>query len=208
MAAESLSHPLRAAIYARVSTNNGSQHPEMQLEELRQYAARRGFVVAAEYVDHMSGAKETRPSLCQLMSDAQQRNFDLVLVWKLDRWGRSFKHLVTSPEQLESLGVAFVSLRENLDLSTPSGRLMFHIIGAMAQFEKSLIQERVKVGLKSARNKGQRLGRPKVYANAHTIAELRERGASWVEIRDDLKLRKGTAQRAFYSLSCPEASNA
>src|SRR5208283_2747182 len=129
----------RVALYARVSTTNG-QNPEMQLSELREYAARRGWTISGEYVDQgVSGAKESRPELNRLTADAHGRAFDAVLVWKIDRYGRSLKHLVNSLAELNAYGVAFGSFRDNLDLSTPSGRLMFQIIGAMAEFERSLI---------------------------------------------------------------------
>src|SRR5436853_7897378 len=136
---------MRVGIYARVSTLIG-QSPEMQLTELREYASRRGWEIFGEYVDSgISGSKESRPELNRLMSDAHQRKIDAVLVWKIDRFGRSLKHLVNSLADLSAYGVAFISLRDNLDLSTPSGRLMFQMIGAMAEFERSLIQERVDV---------------------------------------------------------------
>jgi DNA invertase Pin-like site-specific DNA recombinase len=139
---------MRVALYARVSTCNG-QSPEMQSAELREYASRRGWEVFSEYVDlGISGSKESRPELNRLMADAHTRHFDVVLCWKVDRFGRSLKHLVNALADLDSYGVAFVSLRDNLDLSTPSGRLMFQIIGAMAEFERSLIQERVRAGLR------------------------------------------------------------
>jgi len=151
----------RVALYARVSTLNGLD-PEMQLSELREYVARRGWTVSGEYVDHgVSGSKESRPELNRLTIDAHRRVFDAVLVWKIDRYGRSLKHLVNALADLSAYGVAFVSLRDNLDLSTPSGRLMFQIIGAMAEFERALIQERVRAGLRNARAKGRRLGRPR-----------------------------------------------
>jgi DNA invertase Pin-like site-specific DNA recombinase len=152
----------RVALYARVSTSNGQQDPEMQLAELREYAARRDLTIAGEYVDHVSGSKESRPALNKLMQDAHSRKFDAVLVWKIDRWGRSLKHLVTSLADLDAYGIAFVSLRDSLDLSTPSGRLMMQLLGAMAEFERSLIVERVRAGLQNAKNKGARLGRPKL----------------------------------------------
>ena len=153
---------VRVALYARVSTLN-NQDPEMQLGELREYAGRRDLEIVEEYTDEgISGCKESRPALNRLMSDAYQRRFDAILVWKIDRFGRSLKHLVNSLAELAALGVAFISLRDNLDLSTPSGRLMFQIIGAMAEFERALIQERVRAGLRNARAKGKRLGRPRI----------------------------------------------
>ena len=150
----------RIALYARVSTSNGQQDPEMQLRELREYAKHRELIIIDEYIDRMTGSKDSRPALNRLMGDACQRRFDAVLVWKLDRFGRSLRHLVNAIAELEALGVAFISFRDNLDLTTPSGRLMFQIIGAMAEFERALIQERVKAGLRNARAKGKRLGRP------------------------------------------------
>ena len=150
----------RCALYARVSTSSGHQDPEMQLMELREYCQRRGWEIIGEYVDHVSGSQESRPELKRLTSDAKQRKFDAVVVWKLDRYARSLKHLVNALAEFEALGIAFVSLRDNSDLSTPSGRLMFQIIGAMAEFERALIVERVKAGLRHAQAKGRRLGRP------------------------------------------------
>jgi DNA invertase Pin-like site-specific DNA recombinase len=134
------------------------------------------------------------------MSDACRRRFDAVLVWKIDRFGRSLKHLVNALADLAALGVAFISLRDNLDLSTPSGRLMFQIIGAMAEFERALIQERVPAGLRNARTKGRRLGRPRVTVDANEIADLRAQGRSWAEIVEETGLGKGTVQRAFGAL--------
>jgi DNA invertase Pin-like site-specific DNA recombinase len=149
------------ALYARISTSNNGQSPEMQLRELREHCERRGWTVVGEYVDvGISGTKEKRPELDRLMSDAHRRRFDAILVWKLDRFGRSLRHLVNTLAELEARGIAFVSLRDNLDLSTPSGRLMFQIIGAMAEFERALIAERVKAGMRNARAKGHRIGRP------------------------------------------------
>ena len=112
----------------------------MQLAELREYASRRGWEIIGEYVDEgVSGSKESRPELNRLMADAHRRQFDIVLVWKIDRFGRSLRHLVNSLADLDSYGVTFASLKDNLDLSTPSGRLMFQIIGAMAEFELGLL---------------------------------------------------------------------
>jgi DNA invertase Pin-like site-specific DNA recombinase len=183
---------VRVALYARVSTIN-CQDPEMQLIELREYANRRGWLVTDEYVDRgVSGSRECRPALNRLMSDASRRRVDGILVWKIDRFGRSLKHLVNVLAELNALGVAFISLRDNLDLSTPSGRLMFQIIGAMAEFERALIQERVRAGLRNARAKGKRLGRPRIVVDAPRIAALRAQGHSWAEIRTETGVSKGT----------------
>ena len=161
MANRILQQQSRAAIYARVSTSNNGQDPTLQTRELREYCEHRGWTVVGEYVDvGISGSKEKRPGLDRLLVDAHRRRLDVILVWKLDRFGRSLRHLVNLLAEMESLGIDFVSLRDNLDLTTPSGRLMFQIIGAMAEFERALIQERVKAGMRNARAKGRRIGRP------------------------------------------------
>jgi DNA invertase Pin-like site-specific DNA recombinase len=186
----------RVALYARVSTLNG-QDPEMQLSELREYAARRGWTVSDEYVDKgICGAKDSRPQLNRLMADAHRRAFDAVLVWKIDRYGRSLKHLVNALADLAAYGVAFISFRDNLDLSTPSGRLMFQIIGAMAEFERSLIQERVRAGLRNAKAKGKRLGRPSVEVDLAEVGRLRSQGLGWRAIASKLGVGLGTVVRA------------
>jgi DNA invertase Pin-like site-specific DNA recombinase len=191
----------RVALYARVSTLHGQQDPEMQLSELREYATRRGLSIHEEYVDQgVSGSKESRPALNRLMSDAQRCRFDAVLVWKIDRFGRSLKHLVNSLADLSAYGIAFISLRDNLDLSTPSGRRMFQIIGAMAEFERALIQERVRAGLRNARAKGKRIGRPRQEVDPRKVLELRGQGLSWREVSARLGIGLGTAYRAISSL--------
>jgi DNA invertase Pin-like site-specific DNA recombinase len=169
----------------------------MQLSELREYAARRGWEITGEYSDHgVSGSKESRPELNRLMADAHRRRFDAVLVWKIDRFGRSLKHLVNSLADLAAYGIAFISLRDNLDLSTPSGRLMFQIIGAMAEFERALIQERMKAGLRNARAKGRRLGRPRREVDPEKVAALGALGLSWRAISRELGVGLGTLYRA------------
>jgi DNA invertase Pin-like site-specific DNA recombinase len=190
----------RVAIYGRVSTLL-NQSPEMQLVGLRDYAARRGWEVIGEYVDHASGAKESRPSLNRLMADARQRKFDVLAVWKIDRFGRSLRHLVNALADLESLGIRFVSLQDNLDLGTPSGRLMFQIVGAMSEFERCLIQERVCAGLRNAKQKGKRLGRPRAVVDIDQIAALRRSGASWRAISRQMGLGVGTLHQAFHKRS-------
>jgi DNA invertase Pin-like site-specific DNA recombinase len=188
------------ALYARVSTLNGHQDPEMQLSELREYASRRGLSIHEEYVDQgVSGAKESRPALNRLMTDAQKCKFDAVLVWKIDRFGRSLKHLVNSLADLSAYGISFISLRDSLDLSTPSGRLMFQIIGAMAEFERALIQERVKAGIRNAKAKGRRIGRPRQDVECSKVLELRAQGLSLRAISSQLRLGLGTVYRAVSS---------
>src|SRR5450432_283217 len=190
------------ALYARVSTLNGHQDPEMQLSELREYATRRGLSIHEEYVDQgVSGAKESRPALNRLMTDAQKCKFDAVLVWKIDRFGRSLKHLVNSLADLSAYGISFISLRDSLDLSTPSGRLMFQIIGAMAEFERALIQERVRAGLRNAKAKGKRIGRPRQSVDSSLVLKLRVEGLSWRAISVRLGLGLGTVYRAASSHS-------
>jgi len=197
LAAEADMKTERVALYARVSTLAG-QNPEMQLVELREYAARRGWCVVGEYVDHgVSGAKESRPALNRLMNDAKQRCFDIVACWKLDRFGRSVKHVVVALADFEAVGISFTSLKDNLDLSTPSGRLMFQIIAAMAEFERALIQDRVRSGLQNAKRRGKRLGRPPVAVDRARIARLRSSGASIRTIAAQLGVSRATVHKVI-----------
>src|SRR6195256_966694 len=142
---------MKAAIYARVSTFD--QEPENQLQELRRYVQARGWT-SIEFVDRgVSGSKDRRPALDQLLKDARRRKFDVLVCWRLDRLGRNLKHLITLLEDLQALGVAFVSLAEGIDATTPAGKLQMHILGAIAEFERDRIRERVLVGLQRARGK-------------------------------------------------------
>ena len=191
---------MRVALYARVSTSNGQQSPEMQLVEMREFAERRGWTIVAEFVDHASGSTDSRPALNEMMAAAKHRKFDALVCWKLDRVGRSLRHLVNLLAEFEALGIAFVSLRDNVDLTTPAGRLMFQVIGAMAEFERSLTVERVKAGLRNARSKGKRLGRPRSKFDAKTVIALRAQGASWRTVCRATGLTKGTAQRIAHRL--------
>jgi len=150
----------RAAIYARVSTANNSQDPRVQTRELQDYCPRRGWTLADEYVDiGISGTKEKRPQLDRLMADAHKRRFDVVVVWKFDRFARSVSHLLRALETFQALGIEFVSLTEGVDTTTPAGKMVFTVLGAVAELERSLIVERVKAGLRNAKAKGKRLGR-------------------------------------------------
>jgi len=178
---------MRTALYARVSTADKGQDPEMQLRELREYCERRGWTVSAEYVDvGVSGAKDSRPQLNKLMADAKQRRFDAVLVWKLDRFGRSLKHLVSALAEFEALGVAFASLRDAFDLTTPAGRLMFNMVASFAEFERDLIRERVKAGIANRRAKGFRVGRKPVSIDSAKLQALRSEGRTIREIATNL----------------------
>jgi len=162
----------KVAVYARVSTSNHGQDVSLQTHEQHQFAEARGWQVFDDYIDQgVSGSKDSRPELNRLMADARRRKFDIVLVWKLDRFGRSLRHLVNALAEFESLNISFVSLSDNLDLSTASGRLMFNIIGAMAEFERELIRERVKAGMKNVKAKGVRIGRPLTEIDASQIRD-------------------------------------
>lgn len=218
---------MRAAIYARVSTNDckcsacghkwtprthdeTTQCPKcrstsqikrqdvgLQTRELRQFCEARGWQIAGEYLDEgISGAKDSRPELDRMMIDAHRRRFDVVIVWKFDRFARSVSHLLRALETFQSLSIGFVSLSESLDTSTPAGKMVFTVLGAVAELERSLIAERVKAGLRNARAKGKRLGRPRVTVDASRIASLRAAGASWRDVCEKTGLSKGTAQRA------------
>jgi DNA invertase Pin-like site-specific DNA recombinase len=190
----------RAAIYARISTANAGQSPEMQLRELREHAQRRGWEISCEYVDEgISGAKDRRPALDRLMADAHRRKFDIVLVWRFDRFARSVAHLLRALDTFRALGLEFVSLSEALDTSTPAGRMTFTVLGAVAELERSLIAERVKAGLRNARARGVRLGRPKVAADVATIGRLRAQDCSWRSIGRELGIAAETAKKCMES---------
>jgi DNA invertase Pin-like site-specific DNA recombinase len=184
----------RAAIYARVSTNNG-QNPEMQLEEVRQYCARREMTIVREYVDKgISGAKEHRSALDQLITDCRRRTVDCVVVYRYDRFARSLRQLVNALEEFRALGIDFVSLHERVDTSTPNGRLVFGIFASIAEFERELIRDRVRSGIALAKSRGKLLGRPRGAVDRARITMLRKEGRSWAEICDALGISKGTAQ--------------
>jgi len=190
---------LLVALYARVSTTD--QSTDSQLLDLRKYVLDRSWQIYREFVDEgISGTKDSRPALDQLMDDARKRRFDVVLVWRFDRFARSTKHLILALEEFRNVGIDFVSYQENIDTSSPLGSAIFTIISAVAQLERDIIAERVKAGLRRARENGKKLGRPRVAVDADKIAALRAQGRSWREIAEELGIGKGTAQRAFYSL--------
>ena len=184
-----------AALYARVSTLD--QNCEVQLEELRRYASKR-FAGHCEYTDAgVSGTQRHRPRLDALMKDARKRLFDVVLVWKFDRFARSLKHLMESLEEFSALGIDFVSLTEGIDTTTPAGQLLFHIVGAVAQFERDLIAERVRAGMAHARAMGKRIGRPRAPIDATAVSRLRAEGHSLREIAQTLNVPVSRVRRAL-----------
>jgi DNA invertase Pin-like site-specific DNA recombinase len=153
------------AIYARVSTLD--QKPENQIHVLREYVKRREFSVYKEYIDYASGASDTRPALNDLMVDARRGAFNIVIVWKLDRLGRSLQHLIQTIEEFNNTNVDLISTTQNLDTTTASGRLVFHIFGAIAEFERELIRERIYIGIARAKREGKHCGRPNGKKDKH-----------------------------------------
>jgi DNA invertase Pin-like site-specific DNA recombinase len=181
----------RAAIYARVSTFE--QEPENQLQELRRYTTARGWQTT-EFVDRgISGSRDSRPALDALVKDAKRRRFDTLVVWRLDRLGRNLRHLILLLEELQALGVAFVSLAEGIDATTPAGRLQLHILGAIAEFERARIAERVKAGLQRAKAQGRRLGRPRRRVPEALLAPVRGLSVRQAAVR--LGVSAATAHR-------------
>jgi DNA invertase Pin-like site-specific DNA recombinase len=194
--ADGKSTPLRVAVYARVSTLGKGQDTEVQLRDLREYVSRRGWQPAGEYVDvGISGAKERRPQLDRLVADAHRCHFDAVAVWKFDRFARSVSHLLHALETFKALGIEFVSLSEQVDTSTPTGKMVFTVLGAVAELERSLIVARVKAGLRNARAKGKRLGRPPKDLDSEMISALRSQGLGWRAIAKQLGVGVGTLYR-------------
>ena len=185
------SSPRRAAIYARVSTLD--QEPENQLAELRRYVAARGWT-AVEFVDRgVSGSRDRRPALDAVLMDIKRRQFDVLVCWRLDRLGRSLKHLVTLLDELQALGVAFVSLQEGIDATTPAGKLQMHILAAISEFERARIAQRVMAGLARAKKQGKRLGRPQKRVSESVLAPVR--GLSIREAAKRLGVSRSTAHR-------------
>jgi DNA invertase Pin-like site-specific DNA recombinase len=187
--------PKTAALYARVSTID--QSCELQLEDLRRYASQR-FDRCYEFVDEgVSGTQRRRPQLDALMNSAHKRRFDVVLVWKFDRFARSVKHLVDSLAEFRALGIDSVSYTEGVDTTTPTGQLLFHIVGAVAQFERDLIAERVRAGIAHARALGKRIGRPRAEIDVERVTGLRRQGKSFRQIALALCVPVSRVRRAL-----------
>jgi DNA invertase Pin-like site-specific DNA recombinase len=187
----------RAVLYSRVSTLHHGQDPEVQSREIREYCQRRGWPLVGEYVDAgISGAKERRPQLDRLIADAHKRKFEVIVVWKFDRFARSVSHLLRALETFRALGIEFVSLSEQIDTSTPTGKMIFTVLGAVAELERSLVAERVRAGLRNAKAKGKRLGRPTKPVNPAQIAALRAQGVSWRAVGARLAISATKARNA------------
>src|SRR5450755_5161920 len=192
---------LRAAIYARVSTTD--QTNAIQVAELKDYVERRGWTLASVYQDQISGAKASRPGLDQLIADARRRKFDVVVVWKLDRFGRSLVHCVSGIQELASLGIRFIATSQGLDTdeSNPASELLLHILAAVAQFERELIRERVSAGMRAAKAHGTKtgsaIGRPRRIFDRAEVVRLRAVGLSIGNIARQMHIGVGTVVRVL-----------
>ncbi len=186
----------RVGIYVRVSTKD--QSVEMQMNDLERYSKERGFSIFKVYKDNgVSGTKELRPALNSLMDDAKKRKFDVVLVWRFDRFARSTKHLITALHEFRNLGIDFISYQENIDTSSPLGEAIFTIISAMAKLERDIIAERVKGGLRKAKANGKRLGRPKSEVDTDKIVEYRKQNKSIRQIASEMNLSNNLVFRTL-----------
>lgn len=189
---------MRVAVYARVSTKD--QTAENQLQDLRRFCASRGWSIEKEFVDPgMRGDRDDRPALRELMGFARKRLADAVLVWRFDRFARSLKHLLNTLAELNELGIHFISYSENLDTTTSQGRLVFGVLGAIAEFERDLIRERVASGLRRARAEGTKLGRPRRSdaENIEHARQLRAQGLSLRVIEAQTSIPIATLHRVF-----------
>ena len=154
------------------------------------------------FLDHgFSGAKESRPALDRMMAEVRCGRFDFVMVWKFDRFARSLRQLILALDEFDALGVGFVSVRDQIDTTTANGRLMYHITGAFAEFERAIIRERVKAGLAHARAKGKQLGRPRAFVDASYIRKRRRQGTPWNVIAAEMKVSRATCVRALQNVS-------
>ena len=186
----------RAAVYVRVSTVD--QHPETQLHDLRQFAAQRGFHIMQEYTDHgFSGTKARRPALDELMEDARRHRFDVLMVWSIDRLARSTKHLLQTLDELNGLGIQFLSQREAIDTDGPLGRAIVVIVSAMAELERCVIIERVRAGMRRAKLEGRRIGRAPLHVSRAALLRDRERGLSLNQLAKAHDISKASVCRVL-----------
>ena len=185
----------RTVLYMRVSTVD--QHPETQLLDLRQMAAQRGYEIVKEYTDRISGVKARRPGLDELMRDARRGRFDVALVWASDRIARSVKHFLEVLDELNRLGIEYVSLRENIDTAGPLGRAIIVIVAAIAELERSLIIERVRAGMRRAQLDGTHIGRNPLVLDHEAIRRDRCQGLSLRQIAKGHRISTATVQRAL-----------
>lgn len=189
---------MRIVLYARISTSDKNQDPEVQLRDLRLCCQQRGWQIVGEYVDlGVSGAKESRPELDRLMADAQTKQFDAVMVWRFDRFARSTSHLLRALETFNKLGIDFVSHSEAIDTSTPTGKVMFTILGAMAEFERDILRERVKAGMRNAKAKGRQIGRKPSAINPDAVRALRAKGRTVRQIASCLGYSAGLVHKTL-----------
>jgi len=194
--ASNIASTKRASRYVRVSRPD--QNPNLQLDETGELISRRGWVLADSFIDEgISGSKRQRPHLNRMLDGARRRDFDVLVVWRADRLFRSLKHMVVTLDELAALGIDFVSVTEPFDTTTPQGRLLLHLVAAMAEFERELIRERTRAGLAAARRRGVRLGRPRVDIDLDEVSLLRSKGNSIRQIAKALGVSASSIHRAM-----------
>jgi len=198
--------PKRAALYCRVST--ADQHPETQLYDLREMAKQRGYEIVHEYTDTISGSKAKRPRLDRLLADARRHRFDILIVAAFDRLARNVRHFLEVLDEMNHLGIAFLSVRENIDSSGPLGRAMIIIVGAIAELERSLIVERVKAGMRRAKLEGRRIGRAPLNVDRSAIVRDRGSGMSLTAVAKKYRISRATVCRLVNESGRPKKSSA
>jgi DNA invertase Pin-like site-specific DNA recombinase len=192
----------RVALYARVSTLDKGQNPETQLVQLRQYAQARNFEIVSEFIDYASGTSEDRTQYKLMMAAAKKRKLDVILVWRYDRFARSTQALVNALKEFQSIGIDFISYQENIDTTTPTGELIFHVMASLAQFESSLISQRVKAGMARAKAQGKQISRPPLAKDLQQkIVDLKKEGLSMNRISKVLGIAYGTVYNYLWKNS-------
>lgn len=190
-------NPKRAALYARVSTRE-QQTLKMQIQHIRRYCKQRGWQVVSEMQEVGSGADTERPKRAEIIRAARQKKIDVLVVWKLDRWGRSLLDLVHTLQELQGLNIGFVSITEALDLTTPAGRAMAGLLGVFAEFERELLRERIKAGIRQAQKEGRHCGRPRsAQKRADEVVSLYRKNTSLRQIALNLGMSRSSARRVL-----------